>query len=380
MSEEPLFKIKNVTKYFGNKKVLSNISFNIMPGEILGIIGASGSGKTTLLNILIGFIRPERGNLKFRFEHLLSFKNTEVYRNINKKPLEIKKMIGFAAQKPSFYYDLTVQENLEYFGSLFNLAKDALTSNIEALLNLMELKSSRYILAQNLSGGMQRRLDIACSLVHDPKVLILDEPTSDLDPILRNHIWELINVIRSKGTTIILSSHHLTEIEHMCDRIAILKNGSFAELNTFEYIKKKYIQHKKVIIKLKKSDHSKFIKKINKKLWLNYEVKNKELIIATSKPNKLIQALIKKCENNKNEILSLQIATPSLDEIFVSIAKNKEGQFKEKENYDYVVNEEIGKLNNKTKSKRNPKKQRRPKKTTKKKGKKSKKGNVIIYD
>ena len=376
MSEEPLFKISNISKYYGNKKVLSNISFDIMSGEILGIIGASGTGKTTLLNILIGFIRPDRGELKFRFEHLLSFRNTEVYRDIKRKPLEIKKMIGFAAQTPSFYLDLSVQENLEYFGSLFNMSKDALASNIEALLNLMELKSSRYLLAKNLSGGMQRRLDIACSLVHDPKVLILDEPTSDLDPILRNHIWELIKVVKSKGTTIIMASHHLTEIEHLCDRIAILKDGSFVELNTFEYIKKKYIKHKKVAIKLKSKLYDTFIKKIKKELWVSYVIENDVLILSTPKPTKLINNLIKISERLGDEILNLRIASPSLDEIFVSIAKNKDNDFKENESYDYVANVEVDKMNNKSKKDR-----RKEKKITKKEKKIGKKSpsNIFIY-
>jgi len=339
-SVEPLFKIRNVSKYFGEKKIVSNINFNIMPGEILGIIGASGSGKTTILNMLIGFLRPETGSIAFRFDHLLSFKNSQVYREVSKKQINIKKMIGFAAQTPSFYSELTIQENMKYFGSLFDLSKDALDSNIESLLNLMELKSSRYLPAKKLSGGMQRRLDIACALVHDPKVLILDEPTSDLDPILRKHIWELIRIIRSKGTTIILSSHHLTEIEHLCDRIAILKDKTFIEINTFDLIQKKYIKHKNVIIETKSKDYDNLLKNVPSNLISTKEIEQNELIISTKDPNKLITMLMHKAERLKDNIISVSLGNPNLDEIFVSIAQKDKIKPKitnEKENEEEIL-------------------------------------------
>jgi len=391
MVEEPIFKVKNVSKYFGNKKVLSNISFEIMPGEILGIIGASGTGKTTLLNILVGFLRADKGSLLFRFEHLLSYRNTEVYREVNEKSMYIKKMVGFAAQKPSFYPNLTVQENLEYFGSLFDLSKDALKSNMEALLNLMELKVSRFLLAKNLSGGMLRRLDIACALVHDPKILILDEPTSDLDPILRKHIWELIKIIRSKGTTIILSSHHLTEIEHLCDRLAVLKDGGFVELNTFEYIKNKYIKNKKVQIETKEKKYDKLLQRIPSNLISDHELIDNELIITTPKPTKLISMLIHRSEKIKDEIINMSIANPNLDEIFVSITAKQEQ--KQDMNYDKVVEEEINQLSDISKKdykkqKKDIKKEKR-KSNSNKKNKKAKKNikksnllkkqNIFIY-
>jgi len=379
MGEEPLFKVKNIYKYFGNKKVLNNISFEIMPGEILGIIGASGSGKTTLLNILVGFLRAEKGSLLFRFEHLLSYKNTEVYRNVTEKIIHIKRMVGFAAQKPSFYPNLSAQENMDYFGSLFDLSKDALKSNIEALLSLMGLMPSRYLLAKNLSGGMQRRLDIACALVHDPKILILDEPTSDLDPILRKHIWELIKIIRSKGTTIIISSHHLTEIEHLCDRIAVLKDGAFVELNTFDYIKNKYIKNKKVIIELKNKKYDKLLYKISKKFLTSKEIINNELYITTPKPTKLIPILIHNADKIKDEIINMSISNPNLDEIFVSITRNNLN--KKEEDYDKIATEEIEQLSDISKRTQRIKKkqEKKNKKETKNKSKNKNKQNIFIY-
>jgi len=349
-NEKPIFQLKHVAKYFGSKKVLSDVNLEIFPGEILGIIGASGAGKTTLLNVLIGFLRPEIGEVLFRFEHLLSFKNTEVYRNVFKKQLEIKKMIGFAAQKPSFYPNLTVQENLEYFGALFNLSNDALGSNIDALLNLMELKSSRYVLSKNLSGGMQRRLDIACSLIHDPKILILDEPTADLDPILRNHIRELIKIIQSRGTTILLSSHHLAEIEDLCNRIAILKDGTFVEVDTMEKIRKKYIRHKKIHIQTKSKDYEKLMKKMPQELVNQYQVVNRELVISSNQPEEILKKILDKCEKENDKLISLEIRNPSLDEIFISLSRNITKRQKEQdkeENQEQLVKKEAKNKKNK---------------------------------
>ena len=288
-------------------------------------------------------------------------------------------MIGFAAQKPSFYPYLTVQENMEYFGSLFNLSKDALLSNIEALLNLMELKPNRFLLAKNLSGGMQRRLDIACSLVHDPKILILDEPTSDLDPILRKHVWELIKIIRSKGTTIILSSHHLTEIEHLCDRIAVLKGGTFVEINTFDAIKKKYIKHKKVNIEVKSKDYDRLLKRVPARLIKSQIVQDNELIITTKNPTKLISSLIKRSESLKDEIINLAVANPNLDEVFVSISKeeNEEAIIRDDLDYDALATEELNKLS--YVSKKTSRKTKKKKEKKKKVSKVQKQESVFIY-
>ncbi len=340
--EKPIFQLKHVSKYFGTRKVLNDVNLDIFPGEILGIIGASGAGKTTLLNMLIGFLRPEVGEVLFRFEHLLSFKDSEIYRDVFQKPIEIKKMIGFASQRPSFYPNLTVQENLEYFGALFNLSNDALNSNIEALLSLMELKSSRYVLSKNLSGGMQRRLDVACSLVHDPKILILDEPTADLDPILRNHISELIKIIQSRGTTILLSSHHLSEIEQLCNRIAILKDGTFVEVNSMENIRKKYIRHKKIHIQTKLREYDKLMDKMPKDILNKYHIHNRELIISSNSPEELLKKILEKIKKEGDELISLEIRNPSLDEIFVSINRDTSKKLKDldkDQNNDYKKHE-----------------------------------------
>jgi ABC-2 type transport system ATP-binding protein len=225
MGEDTVFLVRNITKRYGAREVLSGVSFQVKKGEILGFIGASGAGKTSLLHMLVGFIPSSTGDILF---HAYTPKGVIEY-NVLAHHHVVNRSYGFASQQPSFYEKLTVLENLHYFGTMYNLSRDAITKNAEVLLKLMELKASSHLLAQHLSGGMKRRLDIACALIHNPPVLILDEPTADLDPVLRSHIWEVIKRINARGTTVILSSHHLNELDTLCSRIGIIKDGKLKE-------------------------------------------------------------------------------------------------------------------------------------------------------
>ena len=195
-----LIEISNVSKSFGKKVVLENVNLNIQEGKILGIIGTNGSGKTTLLNMVIGFYRPTKGSLSFKGK------------DIQEAQKEVKNKFGFATQYNCYYPHLTSAENVAYFGSIYNLNENEIRSRVIELLKLVNLYEAKDVMAEHLSMGMQRRLDIACSLINDPEVLILDEPTEDLDPALRRDVLGLIKKVNSSGTTVILTSHLLSEV------------------------------------------------------------------------------------------------------------------------------------------------------------------------
>ena len=342
----PVFKVKEVSKVYDRRVVLDNIDLEINAGEIFGIIGASGSGKSTLLSILIGFLKPEAGEVSFRTEHLLEHKDSHIFRSVFRYNEELKKVVGMAAQTPSFYNILTVKENLYYFGTLYGLSQDTLKSNITTLINLMDLQGSEDRQAKNLSGGMQRRLDMACSLIHDPKILILDEPTADLDPLLRNHIWRLVRKINKRGTTIILASHHLSELELLCSRIAILKEGKILAVGTPNELKQRFSQHEEIhletfpgnydmISNIKDPDVLKEIAKI--------EDKGTKLVVYTSKPEIVLNALMKKLEELKETIVDLKVTRPTLDEIFINISGSEQDRADEKEDVEDEKKERKGK-------------------------------------
>lgn len=318
-----VFKITNLTKVFGKHVVLDDVNFDIRTGEVFGIIGSSGSGKTTLLNNLIGFQRPELGDILFREEHLLEFKEEDAFVSVYRKPFDLKRIIGFAAQTPSYYEELTPVENLEYFGALHNLSADALQTNITTLLSLMEIEEFKHVPAKNLSGGMGRRLDIACALIHDPRVLILDEPTSDLDPVLRNHIWKLIQKINKKGTTVILASHHLREIEVLCDRIVILKEGKVLEIGTTDELKDKISKNEEIHLESFPGNYEELAKITSPDIS---KIKNKkeELVVYTQKPEQVLKVLLNRMENLKEKIIDIRVNKPSLDDVFVTLTESKE--------------------------------------------------------
>lgn len=321
---EPIFRIERVSKSFGRHVVLKDINLDIFPGEIIGIIGASGAGKTTFLNTMIGFLKPDSGDVQFRLNHLLSFKTSYIYKSVFKRQQLVKKVYGFASQTPSFYEELTAAENLEYFGLLHNLNNETIKSNIATLLNLMDLQDFAKLQAKNLSGGMERRLDIACALMHDPEVLILDEPTADLDPLLRNHIWELVKKINQKGTTIILSSHHLSELEHLCDRVAIVKEGRILGIGKPEELKKRFRLEQTITIRTKRKRYEKIIQALKKKKLARTRLEDDTLIIHTSTPEKSVQDVLNILKARNEKLSFIEVTSPSLDDVFISIWDKKE--------------------------------------------------------
>jgi len=320
---EPIFKIDNVSKSFSGHVVLKDISLDIMPGEIIGLIGASGSGKTTFLNTLIGFIRPDSGDVTFRINHLLTYKNTSIYRSVYEKQQIVKTVYGFASQVPSFYEELTTKENLSYFGSLHNLSKDAIKSNTETLLSLMNLQYATNIQAKNLSGGMKRRLDIACSLMHDPEVLILDEPTADLDPINRKDIWSLIKKINDKGTTIILSSHHLNELENLCDRVAILKDNELIAIDSPNKLKEQYVTEQEIVFESSPGRYEEIMKSVPKKSFNYVKEKTDGLHVYSKNVEAVLLDILESIKENKETLNSIKLIKASLDDVFINILRTK---------------------------------------------------------
>ncbi len=326
-----LFRIKNLTKVYGNHYVFNNMSFNIHSGEILGVVARSGTGKTTFLNMLIGLVQPDRGEILFRDMHLMNLNAGASFRKVTKQSKNFKHIYGFAAQNPSFYPSLTAWENLLYFGALYNIPRDSLRVHAENLLKLVDLSQAKNVIAKNMSGGMKRRLDIACSLIHDPKLLILDEPTADLDPVLSNKIWNILRIINQKGTTIILASHHVIELEHLCDRIVIFKDGNIAALGRPDEIKSKNVIEESIYLRTSPGNYSKVMKKLKKetlKHVQSHRVEDEMLIIDAVNTSEVIRDLIVLLEKLKEDVIDIEFRKPTLDKIFIEIDKGTKAKAK----------------------------------------------------
>jgi ABC-2 type transport system ATP-binding protein len=316
--KSPILKLENIRKEFGGNVVLDGITIEIYSGEILGIIGASGSGKTTLLNTLIGFLPPDTGEI-----YLYEEGSEKLKKSIFENHDILKRKFGFASQVPSFYSKLTVFENLDYFGSLYNLSKEARLHNINTLLDLVELSAARNIISENLSGGMQRRLDIACSLIHNPDILILDEPTSDLDPMLGQQVWSIIQRINKRGTTIIVASHSFPEIEANCLRIGIIAKGKMIHLGTLHELTSTLSKGQEIHVETYPGNYEKILKQINDPLIIGKENRGNELIIHTSKPDKILTKLLNVLFQSEENLMDLRISRLNLSDVFTKVSKKQ---------------------------------------------------------
>lgn len=217
--ESYLLSIDGLSKSFRSSKILSLVNFKIYENEIVALIGESGSGKSTLIKILLGYFKTDSGEITYK------------YRRINKQRRIFSKIVGFVSQDNSFYENLTVVENLIFYSKMHNITRKERNYRVEYLLNLVDLRLSRNIICSKLSGGMKRRLEFAIALIHDPKVIILDEPFTGLDIGLRNELWKVLEVIRGTGVTIIISTHLLSYVQKHCDRALLLNNRSVEEID-----------------------------------------------------------------------------------------------------------------------------------------------------
>ena len=217
-----MIKLENVTKKFGDLTAVNDLSFEILRGEVFGLLGKNGAGKTTTIKILTLQLNPTSGHIFF--DEKLTVGN-EIF---------IKNLIGIVPQHINFDQDLTVYENLELHARLYHLSKNLRQKKIDELLNFVELEKVKNSFVKSLSGGMKRRLLIIRALIHEPKILFLDEPTVALDPQVRRKIWELIKTLKSQGITIILTTHYIEEAEFLCDRVAILNVGKLVALDKTE--------------------------------------------------------------------------------------------------------------------------------------------------
>ena len=310
-----ILRAHGLSKNFNEHQVLSNIDFEIRSGEIFGLIGMSGAGKTTLLNLLVGFLKPDQGDVVMALQDGTT---QSVYKN----PHLIRQHIGFSTQTPSFYSKLTVRENLEHFAHLYHLTEPDLTRRCNALLDLVGLADAKDAISLHLSGGMQKRLDIACALLHDPNILVLDEPTADLDPVLRKQFWELIKQINQKGTTIILASHFLAEIELLCTRIAILQNKTIAELGTAEELRNIYSKNYEIYLTTKSHDYGQILAELEKRkrYFVKATQKAGELIIETPVPEQILPLLSSYLEKGR-DVQSLHVERPTLGKVFESVVR-----------------------------------------------------------
>lgn len=224
--QECVVRIEGLTKKYDNKNVVDHLSLEIQKGEIFGLLGPNGAGKSTTMNMVCSLIKPTSGSVEL------------FGMNIKHSLKKIKPLIGYIPQELAIHGNLKAWENVELFTALYHYKGKELKEAVTYALQDVGLEEKRNVFAKNFSGGMKRRLNIACALGHQPELLIFDEPTVGIDPQSRNYILEKIKEANSEGKTIIYTSHYMEEVEAICTRIAIMDNGKIIACGTKEELKR----------------------------------------------------------------------------------------------------------------------------------------------
>ena len=301
--------VENLTKvYLDSKKkenkALSNLSFEVKQGEVFGLLGPNGAGKTTFLSILGGTVTKTSGSV-----NVWGF-------NLDKNPRQVKASIGIVPQEVNLDAFFSPHKLLELQAGLYGITKkDRIT---DLILKMVALEDKANAYSRSLSGGMKRRLLIAKAMVHQPPILILDEPTAGVDVELRNILWENVKKLNKEGVTIILTTHYLLEAQEMCDRIAIIDKGNLVALDTTQKLLER-IQTKKINFKVKDVD-------LNKSLSMNniqFKISSKNLISATYEKNSLdFEEIINYFNKNEIKIEDISTVDGDLEDVFVQLTKH----------------------------------------------------------
>lgn len=248
---DDIIEIKNLTKVYKNKKAIDDLSFNVHKGEILGLLGPNGSGKSTTINCILSLLNFSSGSIKI------------FGKEMNPSAYDIKSKIGVVFQDVAVFNELNVYDNIDYFCGLYIKDKVKREEYVNDAINLVGLDEFKKYYPKQLSGGLLRRLNIACGIAHKPDIIFLDEPTVAVDPQSRNNILDGIKKLREGGATIIYTTHYMEEVEIICDRVIILDNGKIIATGSIDELKKLSNIEEKITVEITNLD-KKFIDKIKK--------------------------------------------------------------------------------------------------------------------
>jgi len=299
---------EELSKRFGNFVAVDRVSFKVERGEIFGFLGPNGSGKTTTIRMLLGLLRPTSGRA-----WVLGYDAT-------RQPYAIRHRIGYVSQRFALYEDLTVGQNLEFYGRTYGLRNEKLRARKEATLEMVDLKGSQNDLAKDLAGGWKRRLALGVAIIHQPELLFLDEPTAGVDPISRHTFWDLLYELAEGGTTIFVTTHYMDEAE-CCHRLAFIDKGKLVEQGTLQSLKEAMSGQ---ILEIDCSQPDVAMRGLQELRLFEEVALYGNLIHVTVQDAERHRLLIEERLRQKGvQIRSMEVVPPSLEDVFISSMKRE---------------------------------------------------------
>lgn len=299
--------VKNLTKKYKKLTAIDNLSFDVHEGEILGLLGPNGSGKSTTINCLLSLLNFEQGTIKI------------FNKEMTPESYDIKRNIGVIFQEVAVFDELTIYENIDYFCGLYITDKKQRAEYIEDAIKLVGLEEFKKFYPKQLSGGLLRRLNIACGIAHKPKLIFLDEPTVAVDPQSRNNILDGIKKLRDEGATILYTTHYMEEVELLCDRIIILDKGKIIAQGTTEELKDLAKIEEKITVEIENIT-AETLEKIKDFKTVEEVTLNKNILLVTyKKGNNNLRKLIDFLEENKVTYNKIFSERPTLNDVFLEL-------------------------------------------------------------
>lgn len=311
-----MLKVQNIIKNYEGKQVLKGISFHLKQGESFGLLGPNGAGKSTLIGIMTGLIHATSGTV------------TIGGIDLHKETKHAQQLIGIVPQEIALYLDMSAKENLTFWGKMYGLKGEELKSRVQEILELIGLGNRANDKVKVFSGGMKRRVNIGCAILHRPKLLIMDEPTVGIDPQSRNHILETVKTLNSEGMTIIYTSHYMEEVEYLCEKIAIMDQGSFIKVGDLSELAELVGEKREIIFTIKceqgQKDMERVCRYINEYHPLNdFTVQENQIKLFDDNPQHLLSQLIQGVTALHVQLISAEVVEPNLENVFLYLTGKK---------------------------------------------------------
>ncbi len=298
--------VKNLSKVFGNFTAVNDVSFNVKQGEIFGFLGANGAGKSTTIRMLIGILEPTSGDA------------TVGGYSIMNQADKVKTQIGYMSQKFSLYNDLTVEENIRFFAGVYGLTGKKYLERKKWVLKVADLEGKEKLLTGSLPGGIKQRLALGTAVIHEPKIVFLDEPTSGVDPVSRRNFWDLINDLSAAGTTILVTTHYLDEAE-FCNDIILINAGRLIAQGSAKELKTNYI--KNTILEIESDRVVDSMEILEKEDWVGETSIFGSYIHIILNDNSKGEQDIKDVLTNKHsiDVYRVEKIVPTLEDVFIHL-------------------------------------------------------------